>query len=336
MRVTAVMTGALLLLAAGLAGATGAPQAGNPAAPAPGPGVAVVLNSLDDTVSLIDMAGYREIRRVPIGKEPHHLLGDPDSDAILIANTMSNDLAYLDPRTGTVTRRVSRISDPYQIGFSPDRRWFVSASLRLDRVDVYRYGKGEYALEARLPLGRAPSHLAFTSRGDLAFITLQDSNEVVAIEPQTRRERWRVSAGPAPAGIFVTSDDRHVMTGLTGTDVVDVREAATGKPVVRLTTGAGAHNFLPLGDGRRVLLSNRVASVIAVIDQRDLKVLETFPVPGGPDCMDLRAGGRELWVTSRWINRVSVIDMVTRRVVRTIPVGRSPHGIFLTERALPR
>ncbi len=54
---------------------------------------------------------------------------------------------------------------------------------------------------------------------------------------------------------------------------------------------------------------------------------------GGPDCMDLGADGRILWVTSRWTKRVVLVDLAERRVVRTVPVGRSPHGIYLHNRA---
>jgi YVTN family beta-propeller protein len=64
-----------------------------------------------------------------------------------------------------------------------------------------------------------------------------------------------------------------------------------------------------------------------------LKVLETFPVPGGPDCMEITADGKELWVTSRWIQKVTVIDMDTKKVKAQIPVGRSPHGIFFSHHA---
>jgi YVTN family beta-propeller protein len=101
-------------------------------------------------------------------------------------------------------------------------------------------------------------------------------------------------------------------------------------------TGKGGHNFLAVGDGRRVLVSNRVGNTVSVIDQVELKVVDTIPVPGGPDCMELRRDGKELWVTSRWINRVSVVDMTTKRLLHSIPVGRAPHGIYFPTHAARR
>ena len=101
----------------------------------------------------------------------------------------------------------------------------------------------------------------------------------------------------------------------------------------RIRTGAGAHNFRGMGDQRRLLVTNRVADTISSIDMNEMTVLDTLRVAGGPDCMDLGADGRMLWVTSRWTKRVVLVDLAERRVVRTIPVGRSPHGIYLHNRA---
>jgi len=298
--------------------------------------IAIVLNSGEDTVSLIDTDAYREVERRPIGKEPHHLMATPDDRYLIVANAMSNELVFLDPRTGTITRRVPKISDPYQIGFSPDQKWFVSNSLRLNRVDIYRHRDGNFRLAARLPLGRAPSHLAFLPDARVVLVTQQDSDLVTAVSLEDQTVRWSRPTGKQPAGVWVTPDARYVLVGITGENYVGVHDVDTGTLVKRLPTGKGAHNFLPMGDGRRVLVSNRIADTISVIDQASLEVLETFAVPGGPDCMELTRDGRQLWVTSRWINRVTVIDMQTKKLLRSIRVGRSPHGIYFLGHAARR
>ena len=295
--------------------------------------IAVVLNSGEDTVSLLDTVSYREVKRFAIGKEPHHLMATPDDRYLIVANAVSNELVYLDPRTGEIARRVGRISDPYQIGFSPDQRWFVANSLRLNRVDVYRHDDGALALAGRLSLGRAPSHLAFSPDGRTVFVSLQDDNRLAAVSLEDRRLRWSQPTGPQPAGVWMTPDARHVLVGITGGDVVEARDAETGALVRKIHTGKGAHNFLAVGDGRHVLVSNRVADTVSVIDQGRLEVVDTLAVPGGPDCMELQKDGRRLWVTSRWINRVTVVDMQTRAIVQSIRVGRSPHGIYFSSHA---
>lgn len=290
----------------------------------------IVLNSNDDSMSIIDAARFEELKRVPIGKGPHHLVPLPDAEQLVIGNTLSNSLTIVDAHTGAVVRTIPRIADPYHLGFSPDGQWFVVNANRQDRVDVYRYARGEFTLAGRVDMPRTPSHMAFDGAGTV-YVTLQDNNRVAAIDLSTQAVRWSVDVGPLPAGIWLAPDGAHLLVAATGADFVDVLRKSDGAAVKRLRTGAGAHNFLPMGDGRRVLLTNRVANTISIIDQLDFSVVEEFPVPGGPDDMELRAGGKELWVTSRWQNRVTVVDMQTRKVTRTIKVGRSPHGLYIAD-----
>jgi YVTN family beta-propeller protein len=302
-------------------------------APAAMAELAFVLNSKSDDMSLIDMATYQEIKRVPLGKEPHHLMPTPDDRELIIANASGNDLVIVNPETGDVLRRVARIADPYHLGFSPDRKWFVINANRLDRVDIYRYEGGDFKLAGKISLPRTTSHMAFAADSSTVYVTVQETHQVAAIDLPTQKIRWVAATGKQPAGIWLTPDHKHLLVGITGEDFVEVLSPLDGRSLQRIPTGKGAHNFLPMGDKRHVLLSNRVENTISVIDMEALKVVETIKVPGGPDDMELKKDGSELWVTSRWIGRVSVIDMKTRQVKHSIPVGRSPHGLYFHSHA---
>lgn len=308
------------------------------AAPPAGPAnVVVVLNSGEASVSLIDPATRTEIQRFAVGKEPHHLMRTPDGSALIVGNAMSNGLHFLDPVTGEVRRRLRNVPDPYQLGYSPDRKWFVTAALRLDRVDVYAVeGEGaqvEFRPVRRIVLPKAPSHLTFSADSRFAFVTLQDSHEVAAIRLSDQTVAWKLKVGDLPAGIWMTPDDRHLLVGVMGRDYVEVIDWRAQKSVRRIATGKGAHNFRPLGDGRHVFVSNRVEDTVSLIDQVTLEKKFDIVVPNGPDCMEVSADGKLLWVTQRWAKRVAVVDIAARKVVQTIPVGKSPHGIFFANSA---
>ena len=81
-----------------------------------------VLNSLDANVSVINPVTWEEIRRIPTGKEPHHLYLTPDERSIIIANALSDTLTFIDPRTAEVQRTVRDIVDPYHLRFTPDMK----------------------------------------------------------------------------------------------------------------------------------------------------------------------------------------------------------------------
>ena len=303
------------------------------AAPVVHANVVVVLNSRDATISLLDQATYEEIKTIPVGKEPHHLMATPDNKSLIVASATGNELVFLDPKTGEIQRRIKDISDPYQIGFSPDQKWFLANALRLDRVDIYHFDGKDLKLAKRLPLAKLPSHMAFSADSSTAFITQQGSDEVSAIDLATQTVKWTLPVGKLPAGITMTPDDKFLLVGIMGSDYVEVIDWRARKTVKRIKAGDGAHNFRAFGDKRRTFVSNRISNTINIIDQKTLENVGTINVPGGPDCMELTDDGKTLWVTLRWIKKVAVIDVASKKVIKLIPVGRSPHGVFFFNNA---
>ncbi|MCP1577054.1 40-residue YVTN family beta-propeller repeat protein [Herbaspirillum rubrisubalbicans] len=295
--------------------------------------VVVVLNSGDASVSLLDETGEKELSTFSVGKEPHHLMATPDNKSLIVASATGNQLLFLDPKTGAVQRKLPDIIDPYQIGFTPDQKWFVATGLRLDRVDVYRYDGHDLKLSKRIPLAKTPSHIAFDNDSTTAFITQQGSDQVSAIDLATQQVKWTMPVGKLPAGIIMTPDNKYLLVGIMGADYVAVVDWRTQKVVKKIKTGIGAHNFRGQGDKRFVYVSNRVANTISVLDMHTLENVGTIKVPGGPDCMEVTSDGKTMWATLRWVKKVAVIDLASRSVTKVIPVGRSPHGIYLYNRA---
>ena len=294
-----------------------------------------VLNSLDGNVSVIDPVTWKETKRIPTGKEPHHLYLTPDEKSVIVANAMSDSLTFIDPRTAQVQRTVSGILDPYHLRFSPDMKWFVTAANRLNHVDIYRWDGQTAHLSKRISTSKTPSHLWIDSRSKTVWASMQDSDEVVAIDLVSQTVKSRTRVGAVPADVFGTPDDKFLLVGLTGADGVEVYDISSAQPklVKKLATGKGAHAFRALGDQRHVFVSNRVANTISKIDYVGMAVVDRFPAPSGPDCMDLSADGRYLYVASRWAGKLSVIDTQTRKVVRQVKVGKSPHGVWTLDHA---
>jgi len=304
------------------------------AAGVPGPTPIFVLNSLDADVSVIDPVLHTERMRVPTGKEPHHLYLTPDEKSVIVANAASDSLTFIDPMSAQVQRTVRQIVDPYHLRFSPDMKWFVTAANRLNHIDIYRWqplqAESPLALVKRVHAAKTPSHLMIDSRSTVVYATLQDSDQLVALDLATQAVRFTVPIGRMPADLYLTADDRTLLIGMTGSDVVEAYDVSGASPrlVKRITTGQGAHAFRARGDKRHVFVSNRVANTISVIDTQTLGVVAQYAAPGGPDCMEFLADQRTLLVTSRWARKLTYIDTADKRIIRQVSVGRSPHGVW--------
>ncbi|HEY4083088.1 MAG TPA: cytochrome D1 domain-containing protein [Burkholderiaceae bacterium] len=320
----------------GLLGVIGLLVYGLLAAPARASAVdnVIVLDSAEAQLTLIDGVTHKVIGKEPTGKEPHHLMITPDGTSLIVANSVSNDLMFLDPHSGKLQHRLEDIEDPYQLGFSPDHKWFVTTALRLNRLDVYHYDGRNMVLAKRLPLAKTPSHMTFSSDSSTVFVTLQDTGELAAIDLATQTVLWKLHVGNTPAGLWMTPGDRYLLVGVMGEDDVAVVDWHQRQVIKRIRTGKGAHNFRNLDDGQHIAVTNRVESTISILDYKALtKVGDITGLLPGPDDMELSADHRFLWVTFRFARHVGVIDLQTRKLVDTITVGRSPHGLFFANRA---
>ena len=294
-----------------------------------------VLNSLDNSVSVLDMTTWTEIRRIATGKQPHHLYMTPDEKSVIVANALSDSLTFIDPKTAEIQRTVRGVLDPYHLRFSPDMKWFVTAANRLNHIDIFRWDGSNMTLAKRVSTGKTPSHLWIDSKSSTVYSTMQDSDELIALDLKTQAIKWRIKTGPMPADLFGTADDKRILVALTGSDAVEVYDVSGSQPARSkvIKTGLGAHAFRALGDGRHVLVSNRVANSISKIDLQTLEVVGRFAVPGGPDCMEVTRDGKQLFVSSRWARKLTVIELASGKLVRQVNVGKSPHGVWTLDHA---
>jgi DNA-binding beta-propeller fold protein YncE len=53
---------------------------------------------------VIDPVSFTEIKRIPTGKEPHHLYLTPDEKSLIVANALGDSLTFIDPVTAEVQR----------------------------------------------------------------------------------------------------------------------------------------------------------------------------------------------------------------------------------------
>ena len=290
--------------------------------PAAASGIAFVINSNDASISLIDVTTQKELRRVPVLREPHHVALSPDGRELLVGDTAGNEMLFLDPGTGNVLRRVP-VADPYQLGFSPNGKFLTVTGLARNQVDVY--DAATMQLLKRFPLPSMPSHLAYAPDSGMVFVSLQGTNRLVALNLKTMSVAWNEPVGKTPAGVLWHNG--RVLVGIMGADYVAVVNPADGQVVGKIHTGRGAHNLFLAPDGKLIYVTNRVDGTIDTLDAKTLAMVHTYKIPGGPDDIDFAPDGR-MWVTRRFAQKVAVVNLATGDY-DTINVGRSPHGIWL-------
>jgi DNA-binding beta-propeller fold protein YncE len=294
--------------------------------PARAGGIAFIVNSAGASISVIDMATQKEVRRIPTLREPHHVALSPDGRSLLVGDTAGNQMMFLDPNTGEVQKRMP-VADPYQLGFSPDAKYLTVAGLARNQVDIY--DATSMTLVKRFKVVATPSHLAYSPDSATVFVSLQDSDKLAAFDLRTMTEKWTMPVGKTPAGVLWLNG--KVLVADMGTDYIAVVDPATGHVVEHVQTGKGAHQLFLSPDRKILWVNNRAGGTTVSLDSATLKLIRSYAIPGGPDDMDFAPGGK-IWITRRWAEKVAVLDPTTGSY-ETIDVGRSPHGLFLNAKA---
>jgi YVTN family beta-propeller protein len=285
-------------------------------------GLAYVVNSGAASISLIDMSTEKELRVIPMLREPHHLALSPDGKSLLVGDTVGNEMFFFDPATAALQKRLP-VADPYQLAFSPNGKFLVVNGLARNQVDVY--DAASMQLLKRFPIASMPSHLDYAPDSLRVFVSLQGTDSLVAIDLNKLEVLWKVKIGSTPAGVMWHNG--KVLVADMGTDYVAVTEPSDGHVVERIHTGKGAHNLFLSPDHKIIWVNNRVGGTTTSVDATTLAVIRTYRIPGGPDDIAFALDGK-LWITRRWAEKVAVLDPQTGDY-QTIDVGRSPHGIFL-------
>jgi YVTN family beta-propeller protein len=287
------------------------------------PPLAMVMNSGEASVSIIDMNSRQVVQTVPTLREPSHWALSPDRSKLYIADASGNSLFILDPATGAPLGH-KLIADPYQLGFTPDQKYLVVNALRLDYVDVY--DAASLALVKRFRPGSMPSHLDFSPDGAASFNSMQGADTLVSFDLANMTTRWTAKVGPTPAGVLWLNG--NVLVCIMGADHVAVVDPADGRVLHRVRTGGGAHNLFLTPDRGTLYVTNRIGGSLTALDPASLGVRRTYTLPGGPDDIGIAPDGK-IWVALRFAEAVAVLDPISGNY-DSIPVGRSPHGIFLS------
>jgi YVTN family beta-propeller protein len=161
--------------------------------------LAMVMNSGEASVSVINMDTRQVVATVPTLREPSHWALSPDRSKLYIADSSGNALFIIDPETGAgLGHKI--IPDPYQLGYTPDEKYLMVNALRLNQVDLYDAATLDPV--HRFKPGKMPSHLDFSPDSRWSFNSMQGSDTLVSFDLTSMTTRWTMKVGPTPAGVL--------------------------------------------------------------------------------------------------------------------------------------
>jgi len=293
---------------------------------------------------------------------PHNVTVSPDGSAwyVTIAHgTPYGSLWKMDAKSDSLLGRAPVEMFPTTIGLTPDGALaFVANSdfhgdhPRVNVVTIVQTASMTPVTNLKacdMPHGVKSNHA-----GTFVYVSCMNSDEILEIDRQSLRISRRhktgeamASAGPPihataagmahdcmPTFVSVSPDDRRLYVACNHGNTLQVLDAGTLDLVKEIPVGAGAYNVEPSADGKWVIVTNKKAQSVSLVDAQTLtevaKIPTTKPLPHG---VAYAPDGRWAFVSQESVGAdpgaVDVIDLTTRARVATIAVPRQPTGITI-------
>ena len=302
---------------------------------------------------------------------PHNVTVAPDASAwyVTIAHgTPYGSLWKMGAGTDSLLGRAQVEMFPTTIALTPDGSLaFVANSdfhgdhPRMNIVSIIQ--TATMTPLTNLPACDMPHGVKVNHAGTFVYVSCMNSDEILEIDRQSLRiaRRHKTAPGMAmgaanPAGtapmhtagatpgaaahdcmptfVSVSPDDRRLYVACNHGNTLQVLDAGSLELVKEIPVGAGAYNVEPSADGRWVIVTNKKAQSISLVDAQMLTEVAKIPTSKSlPHGIAYSPDGRWAFISQESVGAdpgaVDVIDLTTRARVATIAVPRQPTGITI-------
>lgn len=243
---------------------------------------AYVALSGDDAVEVIDlMADYSLTRiRLSIGDAPAELALTPDGRTLLVSNSGSNTLSFVDPASQSELARVIVGSRPGAVIVDRLGRTAYVLNTLSNSVSVVDIARR--AVVATLPTETSPLWAQLNRRGDRLLVIHELSPYLVDIDLTTRNTAKRVYVGMGARTIKIDTSTDQIYIAKRGDSVIDVFDPFSLLPG-NFITGGGSPSYLTIDGEHNNLLAllsgSKRLQFIGLVGKREVAQIDVGDEP---------------------------------------------------------
>ena len=325
----------------------------------------LVASESGDVVTQLAWNGteLRVVKVVPVGimpadiDGPHNVAASADGRFwyVTIAHgTPYGSLWKLTAGGDTVVGKAPAEMFPTTIGLTPDGELaFVANSdfhgdhPRGNVVTVVR--TATMTTLTNLPACDMPHGVKVNHAGTRVYVSCMNSDEILEIDRLSLRVTRRHKTGEgmthatapmlpthdcAPTFVSVSPDDRRLYVACNHGNTLQVLDAATLDLIKELPVGTGAYNVEPSADGKWVIVTNKKAQSVSLVDAGTLAEAARIPTSTKlPHGVAYSPDGRWAFISVESVGAapgaVDVIDLTTKARVASVAIPGQPTGITI-------
>jgi YVTN family beta-propeller protein len=304
---------------------------------ATGAGDIYVVNSGDNTVSVVDPETDTVVTTANVESFPTDVAVSPDGSQAWVVNNGDSAVSTIPTATNSADGGFAIFAGiPESIAFSPDgTRAYLG--LTGGGIDVFDLSTGVFT--ADVPVGFRPVAIAVSPDGSRVYSANYGNGSdgsVSVIDAATDTVISTISDQHlvTPQSITLSPDGSLAYVADPGSGVVYVINTATNR-ADRMQGGDDPVDVSLSPDGAYAYVADGNANAVTVVNTATDAVIATIPVGESPQAVLVSRDGTTAYTANRGSNDVSVIDTATNTVTATIPVGSGPVALAQSPTAPP-
>lgn len=274
--------------------------------------------ALEDAGKLVrvDLRKGRVVRRLKVSGRPHNLV--VNAGGLVAATLWGNERVALIRRSWRKGVRLSGAPHDVKIGGG---RIVVAnqGAARLNLLSLKGMKRNRVMLKAN------PHDVALSPGGDLAWASLEGSDDLAVVNLKRRKVRRYVSTGRSPHDLLFSPNGRLWVTDWNGALHVYSRR---GRLLKSRSLGEEAHHLAFTPDGRQAWITDHSARRVFVLSTSNYKLIKRLKIRGSPHHIAVTPDGKKVAVADHDRGLLLVYRVETMRRVAKIKIGPGPHGVW--------
>lgn len=216
-------------------------------------GMLVLSHEASDSLDVFDPVRRRVVTTVKNLSGPHGLAVNPRSGRLFVANSRGLNIAVVSTKDWKIERTIALQAAPYNLALSSDGQRLYAAHWRSRSVSLIDLSDSQKSRTA--DIGGSPQALVFDNARGVVFASLQDTSEVVALDPSTLAvlNRYKLN-GSQPTALVLNPPERRLYVAVR--HAVVTLDADNGTETGRVPAPAGVDSLWLAPDARMLYVAS--------------------------------------------------------------------------------
>jgi YVTN family beta-propeller protein len=297
----------------------------------------LVLAKKDNTLAIVNPSTLKVIAKIPVGNDPHEVIGSADGRRAYVSNYGSgayNTLAIVDliSQMALPSVDLGPLRGPHGLDFVGGKVWFTAETAKA----IGSYDPATKSVDWILGTGQNRTHMIYVAADMKMIVTTNVSSSTVSIiergngglPGQADWDETVVRVGSGSEGFDVSPDTREIWVANAGdgtVSIIDVARKQVTQTLAADVAGANRLKFTP--NGKLALISTLRGPDVTVIDAATRKTIKRIAVGHGGAGIVMQPDGARAYVACSPDGYVAVIDLHSMEVVGHIEAGQNPDGL---------